>query len=250
MNCKLIQVQEHKMYVNLADMGSVTQSLLKSGVYDSMMTKTIKNTVKPGMVAVDIGAHIGYFTLIMAKYVGKSGSVYAFEPASNNFALLQRNILENNYQNIKPFQLAVSDKVGERTLFVSANSHGSNSFVPNHVINASPIKVKVINLNSFFKGYKGRLDFIKIDVEGAELAVLKGMSGIIKKNPNLIIICEFAQHTLRSFGSKPVDLLRNLVSYGFKIRILNEETQSVEKAADIPALLRKYTAATNILARK
>lgn len=91
---KLIDTKEgFKVYVDLGDMGDVTHSLLSKGTYDAQMTKTLKEVVKPMMYCVDVGANIGYFSILMSKLVGPHGRVEAFEPAPNNFELLKKNIL-------------------------------------------------------------------------------------------------------------------------------------------------------------
>jgi len=249
MRYKLIQVQEHKMYVDPIDKGDVTTALIKKGIFHPVMTKTVRELVKPGMVVIDAGAHVGYFTLIMAKYVGKSGLVYAFEPEPNNFRLLTKNVSLNKYQNIKLLQLAVTDANGKGTLYVSTISQGSHSLACSNIKRAR-VRVKLVSLDSFFSNHKG-FDFIKVDVEGAEYGVLRSMHDIVRKNPNILMIYEFGQHLLQGFGVKPIELLNLLTNYGFKIYNINEKTQRVGPVS-IPILMQRYPPgkATNILARR
>jgi ubiquinone/menaquinone biosynthesis C-methylase UbiE len=87
----LIQSYGHKLYVNKNDIG-VAQPLILCGVLDKHETDAIGRMIKPGMTILDVGANIGYFTLIAAKLAGKTGKVYAFEPQPENFRLLVRNI--------------------------------------------------------------------------------------------------------------------------------------------------------------
>jgi len=114
----LIHVQGSKMYVNPKDSG-VGAHLLKSSVYEPYETKLFKQVMKEEMVVVDVGAHIGYFTLMAAKLVGAKGKVYAFEPDPSNYRLLVKSIHENGYRNVVAIQKAVSNKKQKTVLFLN-----------------------------------------------------------------------------------------------------------------------------------
>ena len=90
------------------------------GVNEKYETELFKKMVQDGMVVVDIGANIGYYTLIAAKLVGNKGIVYAFEPEPSNYELLCQNIAINGYTNVVPIEKAVSKTSGKTKLYVNA----------------------------------------------------------------------------------------------------------------------------------
>src|SRR5262245_590665 len=105
----------HRMYLDKLD--SLQLSLRK--VYEPIETRLVMDLVKPNQVVLDIGANIGYYTLIFSKLVGPGGRVYAFEPHPTNFSLLDRNVQTNGYKNATVVRKAVADATGSLKLYES-----------------------------------------------------------------------------------------------------------------------------------
>lgn len=120
-------VQGNKMYVNTEDK-SIVPYLLLDHVWEKYKTELFKKIITQGMTVVDIGASIGYYTLIAAKLVGKTGVVYAFEPEPCNYELLIKNIELNGFTNIVPIKKAVSNRHGKAKLYFEKDWRGSPSF--------------------------------------------------------------------------------------------------------------------------
>lgn len=120
-----------------------------------------------GELVLDIGANIGYYTLLMSKMVGESGKVYAFEPEPKNFEILQKNIKLNNANNVVIEKLALSDKVGRSFIALSEDSG-------QHRISDSGLEIQTTTIDEYFGNKK--IDFIKMDAEGSEGKILRGMS--------------------------------------------------------------------------
>ncbi|MEE9200225.1 MAG: FkbM family methyltransferase, partial [Candidatus Brocadiales bacterium] len=161
----LITCQGNKMYVDGKDEGIVPY-LLMQGVYDKRLTKLFKKLIKPGMIVVDVGANIGYYTLIVAKLTGNDGRVYAFEPEPNNYRLLVKNIEMNGYTNITPIQKALSNKHGKTKLFADKVNLGQLSFSEdNTVVKAGFVDVETTTLDDFFESVvkDNKVDLVKID---------------------------------------------------------------------------------------
>jgi len=118
-----VEIEGHKMFLDSFD--SLKLSINKS--YEEFETEVTKKIVNDGDVVLDIGANIGYYTLIFAKLVGKNGKVYAFEPEPNNLAILKKNIEINGYKNIEVIDKVVSNKNGTVKLYISEQNKGHHS---------------------------------------------------------------------------------------------------------------------------
>ena len=90
--------------------------------HDELGTKIVENIIKNGNIVIDVGAHMGYYSLLFAKLVGKNGKIFAFEPDPKNFSRVQKNVKLNNYMNIVLTQKAVSDRTGDEKLFFTLTS--------------------------------------------------------------------------------------------------------------------------------
>lgn len=234
----LMNIEGNKMYVNADDRG-IAPMLLMDGVMEKYETELFKKMIKEGMVVVDIGANIGYFTLIAAKLVGKSGIVYAFEPEPTTYELLCRNIELNNYTNIVSIQKAVSNKQGKIGFWVDKAGIAISSIAKDNVLAFSrapvdglseepiSIEIETITLDEFFKNLSNKIDFIKIDTQGAEGLIIDGAETVLRGN-NLKIAMEFWPDGLRNLGTDPLQLLQKVQKYGFKIKLINERKHAIE----------------------
>ncbi|MEM5793038.1 MAG: FkbM family methyltransferase [Candidatus Aenigmatarchaeota archaeon] len=209
------------------------------GIYEELQTNFLKKEIKKGFVVLDIGAHIGYYTLIFAKFVGKSGKVYAFEPDPTNFSLLKKNIEINGYDNVVLIKKAVSNKNGKIKLFLS-----EKNTVDHRIYESGDdrkfIEIESIKLDDFFENYKGEVNFIKMDIQGAEWMAISGMLKLLEKNPKIKIISEFWPFGLKNSGIEPFDYLKFFINSGFKIYEINEQKNKIE-LTNPEKLLKLYT---------
>jgi len=239
----MINVQGNKMYVDTV-IGGMPFTILTDGVMEKYSTELFKKIVKKGMIVVDIGANIGYYTLIAAGLVGENGIVYAFEPELTSYKLLCKNIEINGYTNVVPVQKAVSNKDGKDKLLVNKTNLLASSFSKKNALlfiendikkkDIYAIEVNTTTLDGFFNkiGNK-KIDFMKIDVEGAEGRVIEGAKNILRNN-DLKIIMEFRPRTLRNLGTDPMELIEKFYKYGFKkIEFINERKQELEPITKI-----------------
>lgn len=161
------------------------------GTHEPGVCKIIQKYVKPGYIAFDIGAHIGYFTLLLAKQVGDQGLVVAFEPLEENFEALQENVKMNHYDNVLLENKAVSEATGVAILYrdewdiFPAASHLSESTRSR----LFAYQVSTVSLDEYVnaKGIRP-VHFVKIDVEGAEERVIQGMQGILLRDKPILVI--------------------------------------------------------------
>jgi len=235
-----LKVQGSKMITRVSSEDGVSYQLLfyRTGM-EKYQTELFKKLVDNGMTVVDIGANIGYYTLMAARLVGKQGRVFAFEPEPKNYDLLVRNVALNKYVNVVTEQKAVSDKTGKADLFISreAGAHGLMSGREGAVGVKS---VETISLDSYFKGRPGPLDIVKIDVEGAELAVLKGMTQVVKNNADIRVFTEIYCAGERTKLERPLRQVWDmLVALGFKYIYLIDEQEHKLRPIDYSPLLKR-----------
>ncbi len=170
---------------------SIDWNRFRSFIYatwEPEVISVVKATVKSGMTVIDIGAHIGYYTLIFAKCVGVRGCVYSFEPLPGNFALLQKNIQLNRLLNVQSFATALFSSARKVSLAVPDESPNSGDGSVIHERGSKHVPVQAITLDSFCASANIQPDILKMDVEGAEYDVLLGAQETISRcRPKLLI---------------------------------------------------------------
>lgn len=204
---------------------SLTNFQMFFGTWDKGVTSILEKVLKPGMIVIDVGAHVGYFARQASKLVGPNGKVYAFEPNNDNFSRLEKN--SKSFKNITAIPLAVSDTEGEIEFFDSTIGSGRHSLVSSRGEHAPARKVKVVTLDSFIKNEK--VDLVKIDVEGAEISVLNGMDSIIKNNPKISIIIEYYPALFVAQGLSSSSLLEELSNRGFLLYPIDDKNGRIDK---------------------
>lgn len=145
-----------------------------------------KGLLKEGNTALDIGANIGYYALIESKLVGKTGKVYAVEPVSKNIRLLKKNIALNKLCNVDVYHLAMGDFNGKTKIFIGQLCNLSTLRKNAGIKTVGEEEVDIMTVDSFLTG-KSTPKLIRMDIEGSEYNVIKGMTGTLKKDVNLFI---------------------------------------------------------------
>jgi len=226
----------HIFFVNAADTG-IAPPLIMHGIFAPGETAALAALLKPGMAFVDVGANIGYFSLLAARAVGPRGRVYAFEPEDENYELLVKNIKANGYENVTPVKQAVSDSAGETTFYLRDDNLCAHSMVPR--TGGKTVIVPTVTLDEYFKDKK--VDVIKVDVEGAESSVLRGMHALLQTQKNITLVVEFYPKALRRSGADPEQFLTGLADLGFTLSAIVEEPGALPKEippSDFPALAK------------
>jgi len=179
--------------------------------------------IKPGMTVVDIGAHLGYYTRLFSQLVGSTGKVLAFEPCPENYPLLKHNLSARQYSNVQLFDCAISDQSGRVPLYLSPG-HSNHSLLPGYTETQGILEVESISLDAFLsqQGIQ-RLDFIKVDVEGAEPLVLAGMRQTVAHSPQLAMLIECNPQALRCGGVAPEELILRLRQMGFAVQAIRPD---------------------------
>jgi FkbM family methyltransferase len=191
------------------------------GTLERGMTVYLESILKPGMVFVDIGANIGIHTLHAARAVGIEGMVHSFEPTPGTFRVLQQNVRANRLKRVELYPLALLDRSCEVLLYQVDGMCGWNSIFAGGDSGA-PVMVKATTLDEAIP--HGRIDVIKIDAEGAEPFIWRGMQRILAENPRIRILIEFAPIHLRRAGVEPDQFLHDIAVGSFAIHRIEDES--------------------------
>lgn len=232
-----VEVQGHKMLLDTRD--SLRLSI--NGVYEPLETELLKKEINEEFTVLDIGANIGYYTLIFAKCVGSMGRVYAFEPDPENFSILKKNVEMNGYSNVVLEEKAVYSRTGKISLFLNEENKSDHRLYETEN-NRECISIDAIRLDDYLMKIDQRIDLIKIDIQGAEMAALQGMKKVLERNTDIKFVTEFLPLALSKFGTKPDEYLATLSGWGFSFFNINETNGKLEEISSAD-LLKQYTVA-------
>jgi FkbM family methyltransferase len=232
---KSVMVQGHRMWLDNHD----TLELATHEVYEPFETALFKKEIKPGQTVLDIGANIGYYTLIAAKLAGPAGKVYAFEPDPDNFALLKKNTETNGYANAVLVNKAVSDKTKTAKLFLNKTNKGDHRLYDSKD-GRSFISIQTVKMDDFFKKTDKKINFIKMDIQGSEAGAMEGLKILIRKNPRLKLITEFWPYGINQAGYSAARYLGTLKKLEFKIFEISEKEKTL-RPAQFEKILKRCT---------
>lgn len=228
--------------------------------HEQATTMQLQQLVTTDMVALDIGAHVGYYARNLAKLVGNGGKVLAFEPHPRTFGVLNENTKQ--YPAVTTHQVAVSDQAGVAELhdYLLMSASGSLHYDANlrelqqsqmsaydiapraNHFEARTFEVATVVLDDFLpqQGVKS-VDFIKMDIEGAEMMALRGLQRTIQQSPRLNLIMEYNPQALRAFGYVPEDALQEVMAMGFKRVAAIQDDGTVKELTDQPEQIAALT---------
>lgn len=226
------------------DRGDVLGLLRNGGIVEEYEIRLFKKYIRPGDVVVDIGAHIGVFSLLFSKLVGNSGEVISFEPDTKTFSLLSKNIAINNVKNIRINQLAVSNQNEEISFYLYGSGQNSigrlSESMPERGLseNVPIVHIEAISLDDFLGD--ARVDFIKMDIEGAEGSAFLGMKKILSKNNNVKILTEFNVPALRKASKiSAEEFLEQLNNEGFRVYDIDEKSAELHEIINISEFIKR-----------
>ena len=213
---KVVSVNGYKLSLLPNDDGISTELALFH-THEPLNTKLLSKNLKKGMICFDIGANIGYYTLLESKIVGEQGKVVAIEPSPVNFKLLQKNIQDENVTNVELYQIAGGDHDGMIKFFLDPHSNLSRIIKNEEKVpeNGQIVEVPIKKLDSFLETLQIKtLDFIRMDVEGYEFNILEGMKNSIKKFKPMI---QMEVHTSLLGNEKTKKLLEWIMSEKYEV---------------------------------
>ncbi|MGA2430340.1 MAG: FkbM family methyltransferase, partial [Candidatus Acidiferrum sp.] len=192
---------------------------IRQGRFEVAEVRFVERFVKVGMTVLDIGAHHGFYTLLCSKRVGSGGRVVAFEPSPRERKALQLHLKLNRCRNVSVEPLALGNEDATGNLYViEGRNTGCNSLKPPTAVgDIAPVSVRVARLDEWLRQRKlDRVDFIKVDVEGGELALLKGAAQLLERKPRPVILAEVQDVRTQPWGYRAKEIIDYLTLRGYK----------------------------------
>ena len=193
-------------------------ALMAESKWEHRKVAYLQEHLKPGMVFVDAGAHIGYFTLIAAKLVGESGHVYAYEPDPQNWRRLVDNVIRNCYTWVHYPPVGLSEQPEDLRLYQHPNSAFSSVERVSEISRVIAVR-RMDNLLQYVP-----LDMVKVDVEAHEAAVLRGMTGLFERFQPLTLLMDL--HPELGANNHDVEVILKL--YGFSLFDMRNDNAPID----------------------
>jgi FkbM family methyltransferase len=191
---------------------------LLNGNYEDATSQFVQRYLQPGMVMLDIGANQGFFSLMASRLIGASGRIVAFEPSPRDRGYLKQHLRLNRCHNVEMVACALGESDGTADLHVvDGTETGCNSLRPPDI--AQPTRVVTVPVRRLDDVLRSsgvaKVDFIKIDVEGAELSVLQGATELLTRSPRPVILAEAEDIRTKPWGYRAADILSKLTTHNY-----------------------------------
>ncbi|MFK8051170.1 MAG: FkbM family methyltransferase [Halioglobus sp.] len=216
----------------------MSRTIRETGLWEPYETSLILNLLGPGQVFVDVGANIGYFSIVAANLVGRSGQVVAFEPDPANYSLLKASIALNGFEDrTLAVEAGLSDSDSNGQLYLSTENFGDHQIYSAEEERDS-LPITLHNGANFLRSRIERLDLLKVDTQGSEFAVIEGLMPLLRElscPPQIMI--ELTPYSLREAGASGRQLILLLDRLGLPFWIIDHvEHRLVRSGADELAL--------------
>jgi FkbM family methyltransferase len=217
-----MRTKQYRLWVDPKKRKDIARTILHRGQYEPIETGIMLRHLRPGMTMIDVGANIGHYAMVAARAVGPAGRVVAFEPDGENYAALAANLALNGLGHASAERLALGARAGALTLYRDAANRGGHSLAAANVqapAGAQPVTVTTLDAYGETHLPGRRVDFIKIDVQGAESAVLEGAGAIlVRDHPSVLV--EFWPHGIRAMGADPMRLVERMLALGYGLAVI------------------------------
>ncbi len=184
--------------------------------YEPFESEVITSLIRAGTTVIDLGAHTGHYTLLCARYVGSTGKVIAVEPDPSNLTILCRNVWGNGFPHVEILSAAVAESLSIRRLYLDGGTGGDNRLFRREGENRASVLVTCLTLNHI-ASLVGKIEFIKIDVQGMETEVLRGGVDTFKNNQDMMMLVECSPPDLEACNSNREELIATLFNLGFMV---------------------------------
>jgi FkbM family methyltransferase len=207
------------------------------GAEEAWMSELFKSEVTPSAMVLDVGAHLGYYTLLAGRAAGPTGGVYAVEPNPDTRHILERNVDLNDMRDrVTVIPVAFSDRNGPATFYPDTDDASRSGLAPHDAAPGKSVEVETRTANSYF-GADVTFSVVKMDVEGAEVRALRGMNELLD-DETVTLFIECNRESLKRNGTSAEELHQLLVDLGFRAAMIDEADRSIrpiESASELPA---------------
>jgi FkbM family methyltransferase len=197
---------------------------LAGGIYEPEEKAWYERTVRPGDFVVEVGANLGYFSLVFGRAVGPKGRVVSYEPDPDVGQILRRNAAVNGYSNLEVRPVAVADQTGTMTFYRDPKTTGDNRLF-SHGHDRDSFSVPVVTLDENLAEFSERIDLVKMDIQGAEPLALDGMERLLQERPPRRMLIEFWPHGIAGMGRDPARMIDVLRAAGYHLTRLDDHTE-------------------------
>lgn len=186
------------------------------GSFEVNERQFVERFLAPGMVVLDVGAHAGYYTILASKIVGRSGCVFAFEPSARERGRLRWHLWLNRCSNVRVEPVALADHAGTGELFVFDRTTGCNTLRAADSRSAVRVTVPIKTIDEFFAaGTFTAVDMVKMDIEGAELAALRGAERTFRE-ARPALLCEVHDKRTAPWGYRARDIIDLVAAWNYR----------------------------------
>jgi FkbM family methyltransferase len=203
-----------------ADDQVMTPFMREYGLWEPAETAFLERTVRPGDTVLDVGANIGYFSVLGSTLVGPQGRVIAVEPEPRNLLLLKANLWRNQCANAVVLPLAAGREFGYVPLTFNEENRGDHQV---GWIDRADLHVPSARLDDLLAGQ--RLDLVKVDTQGVDHEVVAGLAGLFEVS-SPTILCEFWLKGMRERGLDPDAVARGYEELGFALQLLDDSGEA------------------------
>jgi FkbM family methyltransferase len=221
LNCRITADAQlfNGMQIRVVWTDLIGSSICVDGYYDLPTVRMIQRLLQPGMTFVDVGAHVGEYTLLASSLVGPTGGVHCFEPQPDTFELLLHNITVNRLTNVHLNSCALAESCRNAQLYIARlDNIGQTSLRRPDNYTGTAIDISCRTLDDYAENRAlDRIDLIKIDVEGAELSVLRGAHDILSRRRKPYLILEFWDKFQQEYGSSCAEMTEYLWQYRYEL---------------------------------
>ena len=226
----------HVLYVDPMD-EHVSANIILDGVWENWVHKVVVSLVTPGARIVEVGANLGYYTVIMAGAAGPNGSVLTLEANPRLAEMVTRSALINGFASrVKVIAKAALDRPGSITFSISRRTSGGgfvNPWGTHHYADGEELEVEAVRIDDL---NPGRVDLLRMDAEGSEAFILRGAEATLRANPDIVICMEWSVQQIGSRTSVP-DFVDWIAGLGFKFwRIGYDSSLTPVAAKDLAGL--------------
>lgn len=210
----------------------IIEWLQKTGTYEPELFRLILRVLREGDTFMDIGAHVGFFSVLAGHKVGPTGKVISVEPMAENQQVLDEHIKLNEFSHAHVFKGVISETDGTHDIYFNADNDGGHAFWDPGLhaqgeksrINPEIRTVPSKKLTTLFNEQSiERAKLVKIDTEGAEVSILQGSPEILSQNRVDLMVCEMNGFALKNLGYTPEDLYECARSAGYEVYLMNDD---------------------------